>query len=75
MSDMAAPAPGQFDAQATGVTSASGSASQSLEGELHSLEQQLAELQVDAVTNASFCRFVGRLASVSSIAAGLLHVP
>lgn len=59
MSDMAAPAPGQFDAQATGVTSASGTASQSLEGELHSLEQQLAELQVDAVINAAFCRFDG----------------
>lgn len=46
MADMAAPSPGQFDAQATGLTAASGSASQSLEGELHALEQQLAELQV-----------------------------
>ena len=46
MADMAAPVPGQFDAQASGVTAASGSASQSLEGELHALEQQLAELQV-----------------------------
>ena len=46
MADMAAPLPGQFDAQAPGVTAASGTASDSLEGDLHSLEQQLAELQV-----------------------------
>ena len=46
MADMTAPAPGQFDAQAPGVTAASGSASERLEGDLHSLEQQLAELQV-----------------------------
>ena len=43
---MAAPAPGQFDAQAPGVTAASGTASQKLEGDLHALEQQLADLQV-----------------------------
>ena len=46
MADMSAPAPGQFDAQAPGVTAASGSAPERLEGDLHSLEQQLAELQV-----------------------------
>ena len=46
MADMAAPLPGQFDAQAPGVTAASGIASDSLEGDLHSLEQQLADLQV-----------------------------
>lgn len=43
---MAAPIPGQFDAQAIGLTSASGSAPGQLEGELHALEQQLADLQV-----------------------------
>lgn len=46
MADMTAPAPGQFDAQAPGVTAASGTASERLEGDLQSLEQQLAELQV-----------------------------
>ena len=46
MDDMAARAPGQFDAQAPGVTAASGSASRSLEDDLTSLEQQLADLQV-----------------------------
>lgn len=51
MADMAAPIPGQFDAQAPGVTAASGTAPQKLEGDLQALEQQLADLQV--CSNAS----------------------
>lgn len=46
MAEMSAPAPGKFDAQAPGVTAASGTAPGCLEGDLQSLEQQLAELQV-----------------------------
>ncbi len=57
MADMAAPAPGQFDAQAPGVTAAVGSASQRLEGDLHALEQQLADLQVSGETTSAVAIF------------------
>lgn len=61
MADMTAPAPGQFDAQAPGVTAASGTASGRLEGDLQSLEQQLAELQVRRpCTSQSFLHSTGR---------------
>ncbi|KAL3135150.1 hypothetical protein ABBQ32_008084 [Trebouxia sp. C0010 RCD-2024] len=46
MAGMVTPAPGQFDAQAPGVTAATGTAPEGLDNDLHSLEQQLAELQV-----------------------------
>ncbi len=46
MADLTAPVPGQFDAQAPGLTAASGTAPQKLEGDIQALEQQLADLQV-----------------------------
>ena len=61
MADMTAPAPGQFDAQAPGATAASGTASERLEGDLQSLEQQLAELQVrHECTGLPFLQSTGR---------------
>lgn len=46
MAELTAPVPGNFDAQAPGLTAASGTAPQELEHEIHALEQQLADLQV-----------------------------
>ncbi len=42
------PIPGHFDAQAPGLTAASGTAPQKLEDDIQALEQQLADLQVMA---------------------------
>ncbi len=53
MADLAAPVPGQFDAQAPGLTAASGTAPQKLEGEIQALEQQLADLQVMSETHCT----------------------
>lgn len=46
MADLTAPVPGPFDAQAPGLTAASGTAPQKLEDDIQALEQQLADLQV-----------------------------
>ncbi len=46
MADLTAPVPGHFDAQAPGLTAASGTAPQKLEDDIQALEQQLADLQV-----------------------------
>lgn len=46
MADLTAPVPGPFDAQAPGLSAASGTAPQKLEDDIQALEQQLADLQM-----------------------------
>ena len=75
---MAAPEPGQFDAQAPGATQASGTASQSLENDQQSLERQLAELQVGLrQSQAAACLLACLLAvpfsSLQEIDTGFTH--
>lgn len=77
MAGMVTPAPGQFDAQAPGVTAATGTAPEGLDNDLHSLEQQLAELQVCVSNGLKYCsgmssytRAAGGFATSATMLAG-----
>ena len=73
MAAMTAPAPGQFDAQAPGVTAASGTAPERLESDLQSLEQQLAELQVCVDVYRAIFHFAPACLRTSGMVAVGLH--